>query len=306
MATTTVGSTLSVSFSDGSARNFKLAYRPFFVTGDLVPDGKGGTTLAGGYYDINNQPIIDRSVAGKERQFYSDCPDGSSLLTLKNANVPGVKGNTVFAVVQFEYTTRDQASASQYGQLPSPIAVLTLDQDPANGALKVVKYHNVDTSKAHGLWITCGASLSPWGTHLSSEEYEPDATKAATDAQFKAFSKNTFGDETKANPYHYGHLPEITVNPDGTGTVKKHYCLGRISHELIQVMPDQRTVMMVTTPPTAACSCSSPTRRPTCPPARCTSRSGRRRRPPAQAPRRSRGSGSATQPAARSKRSRTR
>ncbi|HDR9761295.1 TPA: alkaline phosphatase PhoX [Burkholderia cepacia] len=244
MATTTVGSTLSVSFSDGSARNFKLAYRPFFVTGDMVPDGKGGTTLAGGYYDINNQPIIDRSVAGKERQFYSDCPDGSSLLALKNANVPGVKGNTVFAVVQFEYTTRDQASASQYGQLPSPIAVLTLDQDPANGALKVVKYHNVDTSKAHGLWITCGASLSPWGTHLSSEEYEPDATKAATDAQFKAFSKNTFGDETKANPYHYGHLPEITVNPDGTGTVKKHYCLGRISHELIQVMPDQRTVMM--------------------------------------------------------------
>ncbi|MDS0847650.1 alkaline phosphatase PhoX [Burkholderia cenocepacia] len=244
MATTTVGSTLSVSFSDGSSRNFKLAYKPFFVTGDMVPDGNGGTTLAGGYYDINNQPIIDRSVASKERQFYSDCPDGSSLLTLKNANVPGVKGNTVFAVVQFEYTTRDQASASQYGQLPSPIAVLTLDQDPATGALKVVKYHNVDTSKAHGLWITCGASLSPWGTHLSSEEYEPDATKAATDAQFKAFSKNTFGDETKANPYHYGHLPEITVNPDGTGTVKKHYCLGRISHELIQVMPDQRTVMM--------------------------------------------------------------
>ncbi|MGU7779561.1 PhoX family protein [Burkholderia sp. PU8-34] len=244
MATTTVGSTLSVSFSDGTTRNFKLAYRPFFVTGDKVPDGKGGTILAGGYYDINNQPIIDRSVAGKERQFYSDCPDGSSLLTLKNASVPGVKGNTVFAVVQFEYTTRDQASVSQYGQLPSPIAVLTLDQDPATGALKLVKYHNVDTSKAHGLWITCGASLSPWGTHLSSEEYEPDATKAATDAQFKAFSRNTFGDETKANPYHYGHLPEIIVNADGTGTAKKHYCLGRISHELIQVMPDQRTVMM--------------------------------------------------------------
>ncbi|WP_213303627.1 PhoX family protein [Paraburkholderia sacchari] len=244
MATTTVGSTLSVAFSDGSSTNFKLAYKPFFVTGDQVPDGNGGTILAGGYYDIDNQPIIDRSVAGKERQFFSDCPDGSSLLTLKNASVTAVKGNAVFAVVQFEYTTRDQASASQYGQLPSPIAVLTLDQDPATGALKLVKYHNVDTSKAHGLWITCGASLSPWNTHLSSEEYEPDATKAATDAQFKAFSKNTFGDATKANPYHYGHLPEITVNPDGTGTLKKHYCLGRISHELIQVMPDQRTVMM--------------------------------------------------------------
>nr|WP_238400596.1 alkaline phosphatase PhoX [Burkholderia thailandensis] len=62
--------------------------------------------------------------------------------------------------------------------------------------------------------------------------------------QFKAFSKNTFGSETAANPYHYGHLPEVTVNPDGTGSIRKHYCLGRISHELVQVMPDQRTVLM--------------------------------------------------------------
>jgi secreted PhoX family phosphatase len=102
----------------------------------------------------------------------------------------------------------------------------------------------VDTSKAHGLWITCGASLSPWNTHLSSEEYEPDASTIATNSQFKGFSRSLFGDETTANPYHYGHLPEVTVNPDGTGTIKKHYCLGRISHELIQVMPDKRTVLM--------------------------------------------------------------
>ncbi len=36
----------------------------------------------------------------------------------------------------------------------------------------------------------------------------------------------------------------MTVNPDGTGSIKKHYCLGRISHELVQVMPDNRTVLM--------------------------------------------------------------
>ncbi|WLE58585.1 DUF839 domain-containing protein [Burkholderia plantarii] len=244
MATTTVGSTLSVSFTDGSTHDYRLAYRPFFTTGDPVPDGNGGTLLAGGYYDIANRPIVDRSKAGSERQFFSDCPDGSSLLTLANANVAGVKGKPVFAVVQFEYTTRNQNGDSTYGRLPSPIAVLTLDQDPATGALTLVKYHNVDTSAAHGLWITCGASLSPWNTHLSSEEYEPDATQAATDAQFLAFSQNTFGNTATANPYHYGHLPEVTVNPDGTGTIRKHYCLGRISHELIQVMPDRRTVMM--------------------------------------------------------------
>ncbi|ALK95492.1 alkaline phosphatase [Massilia sp. WF1] len=245
MATTSVGSTMSVSFSDSSKLDFKLSYKPFFITGDLVPNGNGGTILAGGYYDINNKPIIDTTVAGSARQFFSDSPDGTSLLTVPNAKVTGVKGNTVFAVVQFEYTTWAQdGKTDMYGKLPSPIAVLTLDQDPANGKLSLVKYHNVDTSGVNGLWITCGASLSPWGTHLSSEEYEPNAFTAATDAQFKGFSKNLYGDETRANPYNYGHLPEVTVNADGTGSIKKHYCMGRISHELVQVLGDNRTVIM--------------------------------------------------------------
>jgi secreted PhoX family phosphatase len=247
MATATVGSTLTVNFSDNTKLDFKLAYQPFFITGDQVPNGKGGTLLAGGYYDINNQPILDTSVAGATRQFFSDSPDGTSLLSVAGADKAklGVSGNPVFAVVQFEYTTWAQdGKTDMYGKLPSPIAVLTLDQNPNTGKLTLVKYHNVDTSGVNGLWITCGASLSPWGTHLSSEEYEPDAFTVASNAQFKAYSKNLYGDETKANPYHYGHLPEVTVNADGTGTVKKHYCLGRISHELVQVMPDQRTVFM--------------------------------------------------------------
>ncbi|MDB5941312.1 MAG: alkaline phosphatase [Ramlibacter sp.] len=245
MATTSVGSTMTVSYSDGSKTDVRLAYQPFFVTGDLVADGKGAKVLAGGYFDIRNQPIIDGTVAGKERQFFSDSPDGTSLLSVPGAKVDGVKGNTVFAVVQFEYATWAQdGTTGMYGRLPSPIAVLTLDQDPATGKLSLVKYHNVDTSGVNGLWITCGASLSPWGTHLSSEEYEPNAFTAATDSQFRAFSKNLYGSETAANPYNYGHMPEVTVNPDGTASIRKHYCMGRISHELVQVMPDNRTVLM--------------------------------------------------------------
>jgi secreted PhoX family phosphatase len=243
MATTLVGSTLNVTMSDKSVKAYKLAYQTYFITGDLVDDGKGGKILAGGYYNILNQPIMDSSVPGKERQIFSDSPDGTSLFTVPNASITGVKGKPVFSVVQFEYTTMNQAGVDTYGQLPSPIAVLSLDQDQTTGKLGLVKYHNIDTSKVYGLWITCGSSVSPWGTHLSSEEYEPDAF-ATNDLQLKAFSKNTFGDETKANPYHYGHLPEVTVNPDGTGSIKKHFCMGRISHELVQVMPDNRTVIM--------------------------------------------------------------
>ncbi|XZG69682.1 PhoX family protein [Chitinibacteraceae bacterium HSL-7] len=253
MATTLVKSALDVAYSDGSTKSYKLGYKPFFITGQTVNKTGGGTIIAGGYFDLNGAPINDASVAGKERQFFSDCPDGTSLLQPiagVNKAALGVKGNPVFAVVQFEYTSHDQSGSSKYGQLPSPIAVLTLDQDPATGALELVSYHNVPMADAHGLWITCGASLSPWNTHLSSEEYEPDALGIATNTQFNNYIDATYGDANahldpvKANPYLYGHLPEITVKADGTGTVTKHYCLGRISHELVHVCPDQRTVLM--------------------------------------------------------------
>ena len=210
----------------------------------MVSDGKGGTVVAGGYYDINNKPLMDTTVAGASRQFFSDSPDGTSLLKVDGAKVAGVTGNTVVAVVQFEYTSFAQdGKTDMYGKLPSPIAVLTLDQNPTTGKLKLVKYHNVDTSGVNGLWITCGASLSPWNTHLSSEEYEPDAFASRSSNFMDAFSTNLYGDASKANPYNYGHMPEVTVNADGTGTIKKHFCMGRISHELVQVMPDNRTVM---------------------------------------------------------------
>ena len=247
MSTMLVNSQLKVAFDDKSEQVFNLSYQPFFVTGNTVADGKGGQILAGAYFDINNRPIIDKTVAGKERQFFSDSPDGTSLLTVAGADKTklGVKGNPVFAVVQFEYTTWAQDGKSDmYGKLPSPIAVLTLDQDVATGKLSPIKYHNVDTSSVNGLWITCGASLSPWGTHLSSEEYEPDAFAARSKNNMDAFSLNLYGDASKANPYNYGHMPEVIVNADGTSSIKKHYCMGRISHELVQVMPDQRTALM--------------------------------------------------------------
>jgi hypothetical protein len=243
-ATTTVESSLVVTYDDGTTESFKLGYQPLFFTGDTLPDGKGGTVIAGGYYDIAGKPILD-PAAEPPAQIFSDCPDGYTLLPApEGAVAEDANANRLFAVVQFEYASRDASGESLYGQLPSPIAVLTLDQDKSSGALRLVKYQAVDTSPAHGLWITCGASLSPWGTHLSSEEYEPDAATIAENDRFKAFSQHLFGDPAKANPYHYGHLPEIAVDADGGGTVRKHYCLGRISHELVQVMPDRRTVLM--------------------------------------------------------------
>jgi len=214
MATTSVAATLTKTVGHHS-ETYKLGYETFFLTGETVPATGGGTIVAGGYFDINNQPIRDAS-SPDQRQFFSDCPDGTSLIQLKRVRSRRHGCDRIFAVVQFEYTSRSAGGESLYGKLPSPIAVLTLDQDKRTGQLSLVSYHNVDTSGVKGLWITCGASRSPWNTHLSSEEYEPDAT-VTNNSQLKAFSQNLFGNPDTANPYDYGHLPEVIVHPNGTG-----------------------------------------------------------------------------------------
>ncbi|WP_374665537.1 PhoX family phosphatase [Acinetobacter sp.] len=243
-AKTSVSSKLKIEWDDSTSTEYQLGYQSFFETGNTVPKWGGGEIVAGGYFDAKGQPIMDTSVPAAPRQFFSDCPDGSSLIHLADAKVDGVS-NPIFHVVQFEYASQNQAGSSEYGNLPSPIAILTLDQDQKTGHLALKKYYNVDTSSVHGLWITCGASMSPWNTHLSSEEYEPDAFEQGIGGPSpKGIGKNFFGDENAAKPYNYGHLPEVIVNKDGSGKIIKHYCLGRISHELVHVMPDNRTVIM--------------------------------------------------------------
>jgi len=193
-ADTYTSASVKLSYSDATSKTQALAYNTLFKTGDTLKNGSANV-IAGAYYDINGNPIIDTSGSTPE-QFYSDCPDGNSLIALANPTVSGVTGNTLFLVTQYEYKNLHNAGISIYGQLPSPITVTTLDQDKSTGAIKVVKHFNVDTKPANGLWITCASSMSPWNTHLSSEEYEPDAVNIATNTMFQAFSLNLYGDAT--------------------------------------------------------------------------------------------------------------
>jgi len=41
MATTTVGSLLEITTQNNLKKTYKLAYEPFFMTGNMVPDGNG-------------------------------------------------------------------------------------------------------------------------------------------------------------------------------------------------------------------------------------------------------------------------
>lgn len=242
-------SSIVVTYSDGSTSTNALSYQTIYNTGDLMKTPQGKEIIAGGYFSVSGDPIIDHS-GEKPEQFYSDCPDGTSLIKLEDTRIKGVTGHPVFVVTQFEYKTSNNAGVDMYGKLPSQIAIVTADQHKSTGHLKAKYYYNIPTDHIHGIWISCAASLSPWNTHLSSEEYEPDAWVIDNHIQnesltlFQEFSKNTFGQTHVAKPYWYGHVPEVTVHPDGTGSIKKHYCLGRISRELVQVMPDSKTVLM--------------------------------------------------------------
>lgn len=241
-AATYTSASAKITYSDATTKTQALTYNTLFKTGDTLKNGST-SLIAGAYYDMNGSPIMDTSGATPE-PFYSDCPDGNSLISLADPTVAGVTGNTLFLVTQYEYKSLNNAGVSMYGKLPSPISVTTVDQDKTTGALKAVKHFNIDTKPVNGLWITCASSLSPWNTHLSSEEYEPDAVNIASNTMFQEFSKNFFGSTTTANPYHYAHVPEVTVKPDGTATIVKHYCLGRIARELVEVCPDNKTVLM--------------------------------------------------------------
>lgn len=128
----------------------------------------------------------------------------------------------------------------------------------------------VDQSNDFGGFVHCAGQTTPWQSHLGSEEYEPDANEFETAliTGGQPLTGNKYTDETalywsttaeratgfnaakeagiqRMSPYFYGWTPEVTVeDAAGNTTYTKHYAMGRFSHELAYVMPDQRTVYM--------------------------------------------------------------
>ncbi|WP_051361789.1 PhoX family protein [Solimonas soli] len=151
--------------------------------------------------------------------------DGSSAILDSNDFSSILKvGRKLFAVSQFE---------SQ----PGAMYLTELAQDKATGKLSATKTTAIDLSSIHGIWNPCAGSVTPWNTHLGSEEYEPDAINGATG---RVKTMVPYGDTV--NPYYYGFPVEVAVKEDGTATPTKHYSMGRFAHELSYVMPDQKTV----------------------------------------------------------------
>ena len=157
----------------------------------------------------------------------SDSNEHTSLLPI---------GNKLFSVSQFE-------------DRPGAMFLMELDQNSGNGELTVKSLSQIDQSGVDGGWVHCAASVTPWTTHLASEEYEPDARTRAThtDAANDKYTKGMldyYANPSEWNPYFYGWNIEIKVNEDASTELSKHYAMGRLAFELSYVMPDSKTVYM--------------------------------------------------------------
>lgn len=137
-------------------------------------------------------------------------------------------------------------TVSQFESQPGAMYLTELSQDSKTGKLTALSTKSLDLSGINGIWNPCAGSVTPWNTHLSSEEYEPNARNGQASANSMApfFGGGTTvgGDSSQVNPYFWGFPIEVKVDAAATATVTKHYSMGRFAHELSYVMPNNKTV----------------------------------------------------------------
>jgi secreted PhoX family phosphatase len=203
-----------------------------------VTEARSGDVIGGAVFgrivDKDGNPV--KNADGSD--FVSPANDFSSILQV---------GGKLFEVTHFETQ-------------PGGMYLSELAQD-ASGKLAITSTKPIDFSGVHGLWNPCAGSVTPWGTHLGSEEYPQDARQTETAATVGAVT-GTFNTnllrywgldpatatvaQAKAvfNPYYYGFPVEVAVAAAGMPKVTKHYAMGRRAVELAYVMPDQKTVYL--------------------------------------------------------------
>ena len=237
---------VKVSYDDGTSKTYDLKYHTLYHTTDVI-----GGNMAGGLFDSQDNPLMDH-----DGQMAADGPDGTSLMKIDGLTVPGATGNPLAMVTNFEYkelAPNDGVSSGGFwSKLPATTGLALLDQDGKTGMLTTKRYQAVSFKDVQGGWIHCGSTLSTWNTHVGSEEYEPDAKtreglakadKSDDSTDIDSFSKYYFGNAARANPYHYGLVPEVTVSKAGTASVVKHYAPGRFAREMQEMAPDERTAI---------------------------------------------------------------
>ncbi|GAB4821502.1 hypothetical protein N2152v2_008548 [Parachlorella kessleri] len=219
----------SVTFGDSIPINLATLLR----SGDI----SGGATF-GELVSATGQPIYLQTPSSLGAVDVSVNPDYQSFHKV---------GSNLYLLSHFE------------SPQPAPIYLTQVTQDQNTGALKAVSTKPVNLTGVGGGWNLCAGSVTPWNSQIGGEEYEPDARLFEQAASLDKVNSAiidfvryydlylsegaTLGDvKAEFQPYKYGHVIEVKVNPDGTPSVTKWYTLGRNSKETAYIMPDNKTV----------------------------------------------------------------
>eukprot|EP01023_Acetabularia_acetabulum_P065554 TRINITY_DN869_c1_g1_i5.p1 TRINITY_DN869_c1_g1~~TRINITY_DN869_c1_g1_i5.p1 ORF type:complete len:693 (-),score=160.75 TRINITY_DN869_c1_g1_i5:162-2240(-) len=237
-------SALSPSAVKIEGEQFSGSFNVLIKDGDVDP--VNDQQVLGQLYSQTGEKLFGNVTDGTRDsgwQLISHAPDYFSFLQV---------GDKIFSVVQFEFP------------MPSAIYIMELDQSDI-GTLTVTGLRYINTTDVGGIWSPCGGSVSPWNTHLGGEEYPPNARYFREVNSFEEFlSKDRFigtkvlywmkfygfypkwvdiyNMRAHIKPYRYGYNFEVSVSPEGSTTVVKHFSMGRTSIELPRVMPDNKTV----------------------------------------------------------------
>jgi uncharacterized protein len=214
---------VKVTYTNGTQKMLPLEYKALFHPGDEFKNG-----IAGAAYDAKGNIIKNP----ESKPYISTSPDSNTVISVKGQ---------LYMVNHYE-----AMPSNATGNMPKSMMLNTLKQNKMTGELTVTDTQPIDFSADGGIWTPCAGSLSPWNTHLGSEEYEPDARAHEANPEKSSvtqYARNYNQDNTIiGNPYLYGHTPEVTVHPGGKATAVKHYSMGRLSSENVKVAPDNRTV----------------------------------------------------------------
>lgn len=229
----------TVTFADGTKRDYPLSYVSLFKNTDRIASVKGRKFAAGQIFDQQMNPVIEP----KGDPAIAETADANSLLRI---------GGKLYLINHWEYdeVLADGRSARKtkdwYSRMPMGMNLSEIVQGK-DGRLKVKAQRPIDFSGVNGAWILCFGSQTPWNTHFGGEEdydlyFVPGEKKfATTQAGLKAMSEVYFRGKRQANPYHYGYPIEVAVKEDGSQEITKHYQMGRGTWELAIFANDGRT-----------------------------------------------------------------